>query len=131
MPPFINSRPKSVTRISVFWTQAKRLYLNFNLSFEYRMYANRIRIRILKSKFEVRKFELRFTSLLCYIKFIYINFFLFTMNNIQSTDTVNKASTLHVPICAHPEWRHRVIVGEARKRNFPALCARQQCPLTF
>ena len=52
MPPFFNSRPKSVTRISMFWTQAKRRYLNFNLSFEYRMYANRIRIRILKSKFE-------------------------------------------------------------------------------
>jgi len=32
MPPFLNSRPKSVTRISMFWTQAKRLYLNFNLS---------------------------------------------------------------------------------------------------
>ena len=50
MPPFFNSTPKSVTRISMFWTQAKRLYLNFNLSFEYQMYA--IRIRILKSKFE-------------------------------------------------------------------------------
>ena len=56
MPPFLNSRPKSVTRISMFWTQAKRLYLNFNLSFEYRMYANRIRIRILKSKFKNSNF---------------------------------------------------------------------------
>jgi len=56
MPPFFNSRPKSVTCISMFWTQAKRLYLNFNLSFEYRMYADRIRIRILKSKFENSNF---------------------------------------------------------------------------
>jgi len=56
MPPFFNSRPKSVTRISMFWTQAKHLYLNFNLSFEYQMYANRIRIRILKSKFENSNF---------------------------------------------------------------------------
>jgi len=38
----------------MFWTQAKCLYLNFNLSFEYRMYANRI--RILKSKFENSNF---------------------------------------------------------------------------
>jgi len=42
MPPFFNSRSKSVTRISMFWTQAKRLYLNFNLSFEYRMYRMQI-----------------------------------------------------------------------------------------
>ena len=55
MPPFfLNSMPKSVTSISMFWTQAKRLYLNFNLSFEYRMYANQI--RILKSKFENSNF---------------------------------------------------------------------------
>ena len=40
----------------MFWTQAKHLYLNFNLSIEYRMYANRIRIQILKLKFENSNF---------------------------------------------------------------------------
>ena len=49
----------------MFWTQAKRLYLNFNLSFEYRMYANRIRTRILKSKFENSNF-VSHPYVLCY-----------------------------------------------------------------
>jgi len=61
MPPFFNSRPKSVTRISMFWTQAKRLS----------KFQSELRIpNVCKSnsnsnfKIEVQKFELRFTSLI-------------------------------------------------------------------